>query len=84
MATLQQEPHFAVELTFYAIRIFCNDLLHLHIRRNEFMGLQSWKDGDKYSIEYTLRDGKSILSEYALKESWESILRSLAPILKNV
>lgn len=69
-----------VEAVFDGIKIRFNNILHLYIRRPQFLGLQSWIHESKYCIEYTMADGV-ILCEYDKIEYFQTILAALDKIL---
>jgi hypothetical protein len=62
------------------VKIYINDLIHITFRVSDLVGIQSWLDGSenvKYTIEYTLKGGVVILSEYFVREKWIKILQLL-------
>jgi hypothetical protein len=72
-----------VSVTFYQVKIYINDILHLKFYREEFIGFQSWIDGDKtksYNIQYTFKT-TTILCEYDSIERWKEILKKLDELL---
>jgi hypothetical protein len=70
-----------VELGHDAIVIRCHGLIHVHIRMSDYIGFQSWMNGDKnYAVEFTLRGG-DLLCEYDSRDKWEAVLRGLEKIL---
>jgi len=54
--------------------IFINGILHIHINKKKYGGLQAWyiNDGD-YKIEILTRAGK-LLIEYNSRSKWEKVL----------
>lgn len=71
--------------TFNAIRVMFNGVLHLHIARDDLLGVQSWvRESQKpitcWSIEYTLRGGV-ITCDYDSEEKWRTILDQMATAL---
>ena len=81
-AEMGMTPNVRVELTFYALKIYIDDALHLFIRRNELIGFQAWRDDkNSYKIEYLLRDGE-FLTEYDSSEKFLMILKLLDEVLK--
>lgn len=55
--------------------IYINGILHLNLRIDNYVALQSWFEIDElYMIEITLKEGKPILCEYASEELWKKIL----------
>jgi hypothetical protein len=63
-----------LEINHYAIRLLIDDLPHLYILRDQFIGFQSWYyDDTDYCIEFQLLNG-TILCEYADKSIWIKIL----------
>ncbi len=72
---VEHSVNVQVELTY--VRILINGQLHLDIRRQHLIGIQSYKNGHKsFVIEYEYPK-KVITSEYDKKEIWEAILRGL-------
>ena len=59
-----------------SFNLYINDNLHLSISKNELVGIQSWVENAKYSIEYYLKD-KDIITEYDDIEKWKTILKIL-------
>lgn len=58
----------------YNHRIFINGILHLSIKIEELVGVQSYKnEPTKYSIDYYLRTG-IIKTEYDREDTWKGIL----------
>lgn len=72
-------PSIRVERDFYAIRVFINDLLHLHIPAIGPIGLHSWVK-PVHCIELTW-DGGSTVAEYDSREKWELVLSGLESVL---
>lgn len=69
-----------IENNHYDIRIKFNGILHVHIPKAKYLGLQSWRDGDNnFSIEYHLIGG-NIICEYDTIEKWTFILDELDKI----
>jgi len=62
------------------IKVFIDNILHLSIKRDELIGIQSWimgyDDNRKYHIEYTTKTSV-IESEYDKLEKWQAILKLL-------
>ena len=70
-----------VEDLFESIKVRFDDILHLYIKKAEFIGLQSWMEtGKKFCIEFTMRDGV-IVTEYDDFEKFKTILKQLDPLL---
>lgn len=69
-----------VKLTYYAFEIFIDNILHLRIKREEIETIQSWTNGNIYYIQYSLKSGKDIITEYSSKECWKFILDSITKI----
>ena len=76
------EPEISVETAFDAIKVRFGDVLHLHIIRSEFLGMQSWlyREGKKYCIEFTMKGGV-VLCEYDSRDKFETILAALDKVL---
>jgi len=65
----------------YSIKVYFGDVLHVHVKRSAFLGLQSWSDGPHhYSIEFSLTDG-FLTVEYDDAENWRAILGALDRLL---
>lgn len=59
------------------IRIYINELLHLSLRQDNLLGIQSYVFGysqNDYRIEFYLKE-TTIIVEYDTKDKWEQILR---------
>jgi len=64
--------------TIKDLRIYIDGLLHVHLLSKNYVGMQSWIDGDKtYCIELTVSEGKNILMSYDSKELWVELLKLL-------
>jgi hypothetical protein len=59
-----------------AVKIYIDNVLHLSIKKDELIGIQSWKTDTMYCIEYTLKSS-SILCEYVEKDLWINMLNML-------
>lgn len=60
------------------ISIFINDTLHIHFKKREFIGLQSWKHNDMdYKIELYFKCAYPVLLEYDSRHKWEQVLKAL-------
>lgn len=71
-------PVIKVEMRHYSLRVYINDILHVCIPRPLFGAFQSWRDGpNHFSIEYYLKDGTKLLTEYDDPEKWKAILAGL-------
>jgi len=58
------------------LKVYFNESLHLTLKLDDLIGIQSWIEGDinkKYFIEYYLKDN-SIQCEYNVIEKWLTIL----------
>lgn len=61
-------------------KIYINQTLHLSIKIDEYLGVQSWIDENtlyRYNIEFYLKNRKSIVCEYEDRVLWESILKQI-------
>lgn len=69
-----------IQVTYQDIKIFIDDLLHLAVKRQGLIGIQSWVAGTNfYIIEFQIGED-SIIAEYERKEVWEEILRELGKV----
>ena len=67
----------SVELTHYTIKVLIDDLPHICIDRNEYIGYQSWSDDEAMSvIEYYTKTNK-IRTEFDTKGKWKQVLVAL-------
>lgn len=65
-----------------SVKIYVNDVLHIHFMREKFAGLSSWqyeKEGSAglYYIEIAL-DGGGITVDYDRSDMWFGVLAELA------
>jgi hypothetical protein len=76
------KPEFKVSRAYNAIRVTFDGLLHLHVRRNDLIGVHSWihEAESKWFIEFTFERGK-MKAEYDSEKKWRSILTQLADAL---
>jgi hypothetical protein len=66
-----------LKINHYSIKLYIDGLVHLFIWRKEFVGFQSWSDGNnKYAIEFTTTTN-CITIEQDKKEKWVQILKTL-------
>lgn len=60
-----------------SVRIYINNILHLKLKQDELIGIQSWMFGygksRKYHIELTTKT-QTIELVYNLEDKWKSIL----------
>jgi hypothetical protein len=69
-----------IKKTNNQIKIYINDLLHLCIKIDEYIGVQSWIDDYskyRYNINFHFKNNTDILCEYDDRNLWESILKQL-------
>lgn len=66
-----------LKINHYSIKLLIDGYIHLFVWRNQFIGFQSWSDGNgAYSIEFYTKSN-SIKLEQDTKEKWLSILTEL-------
>jgi len=65
-----------VKVEYDRLKVYINDLLHLHINTKGGLHIQGWVDNNLYMIEYTSPAGR-VKSEYEKKEIWEEILKQI-------
>jgi hypothetical protein len=69
------------KISHASARIFINEVLHLHIVRERFLGLSSWlyeREG-MYYIEIALNGGR-ISVDYDRRDLWVGVLAELEKI----
>lgn len=66
------------EITVSSIKVRIDDILHLHIPRDRYVGLHAWqfRDESTFYLEIILNGG-TILAEYDRRDMWVSILAEL-------
>lgn len=69
-----------VEKNFYALRVYFDDVLHVHINARKLLAVDSWKDGQSYWVEFTLNGGK-VLTEYDDQAKWLEVMQGLESVL---
>lgn len=65
-----------------SLKLYINSVLHLCLKRNDLVGIQTWISGSdkpKFYIEYTMKTG-SILTGYDTIEKWKQVLEILDKI----
>jgi hypothetical protein len=67
---------YSITLSGKSLKLYINGFLHLSIRRERLLGVQSWEMDGKFCIEYTLDDAV-ILTEYNKPDKWKAILKLL-------
>lgn len=76
-----RNPVVRLEVALSYIKIYFNDTLHLLLRRDPIVGIQSYKNGYlSFRIDYHLRDGSTVETEYDKRETWEAVLQALDKI----
>lgn len=76
---MNKKIDFKLSIADNQIKIYLNDTLHLCLKQDELIGIQSWVKGDthqSYWIEYTLKD-REILTGYDCIEKWKEVLKLL-------
>ncbi len=71
--------NFSIIIYDNSIKLMIDDLIHVVIKQDELVGLQSWVQGDEhktYWIEYSLKT-RDIITGYDQYEKWKSILELL-------
>lgn len=61
------------------IKLYIDGLLHLNLKQSEFIGFQSWIQGDKskkYCIEFYMKTNE-ILTQYDEIDKWTAVLKVL-------
>lgn len=60
------------------IKVYVNDLLHIHVAREKFIGLQSWQYESEgmFYVEITLTGGV-ITCDYDRRDMWVGVLTEL-------
>ena len=77
------ENKIKIETSFYSIKIFINNLMHVYIKIKDLHGIQSWRDRkDKWCIEYIMKNN-IIRSEYENEELFIEIITELAKLEFN-
>lgn len=82
IATSSRQPNITIELRPYnTLVIKYGNTLHLRIDRSEVLCIQSWICDKNFWIEYSMRGGSVILSEYDTESHWRAILDGLEAVL---
>lgn len=67
--------------SFLWIKVYINGKLHLSVRKDELVGLQSWIEGEGcWCIDWELKD-KTIYCEYSDIQIWSDILSEADKIM---
>jgi hypothetical protein len=70
-----------VKVNWNEIKVYNNGFLHVVIKKDELVSIQSWMEGydddATYHIEYHLVCKNNIHSEYWDIENWKGILKAL-------
>ena len=66
------------KISHASVKVFINDILHIHFMRDKFVGLQSWQYETEslYYIEITLSNGV-ITCDYDRRDLWIAVLSEL-------
>lgn len=58
------------------IRIYFDEILHLHIDKTDLICIQSWyMTKTDYRIELYFKEGNPVILEYDSMEKWKSVLK---------
>lgn len=70
------------EACFDSIVVYINDIVHIWVRRQDLMGVQSWiMDGRKqFFIEFIMRSN-SVVVDYDSRELWELVLAGINKVI---
>lgn len=76
MAT--KKPKIEIRDTFYNLQIFIDNIIHLSLKKEKGIQLQSYISGDRkiFCIDF-YSNGDKIVCEYGRKDIWEEILKQL-------
>jgi hypothetical protein len=61
------------------LKVRCAGILHVCLKMEDLVAIQSWKEDDKdnrYYVEYTLKKGR-VLSRYNELRKWKAVLKLL-------
>lgn len=75
------ENKYSIKVEDNCIKLYINDLIHVAIKKPDFVGYTSWIIGfqeptRKYCIEFITKD-QDILTEYNDIKKWKTILKLL-------
>lgn len=63
------------------IKVYINNLLHVAVHRDQWIGVHSWLEGqERWCIDWELKD-KTINSEYNKEDLWRQILTEINKIM---
>lgn len=66
-----------IKVLFNTVSVYIDGVLHVRFKKDSWLGVQSWLEGEgKYCIEYYFNT-RSILTEYDSKDKWLAILLEL-------
>jgi len=75
---MKTKPVITCTRKYEILRIFINDHLHVQLKLQDMIGLQSWVHGEKeFYIEYYFSNGAPITTAYGERELWEQVLALL-------
>jgi hypothetical protein len=64
-----------------SVKVFVNGILHLHFRRDKFLGLQAWQyESEQMFYVEVLLAGGSLLCDYDRRDLWVSVLKELEKV----
>jgi len=64
---------FSIKVNFDTINIYIHNILYLKIRRDKFIGIQSWENENIWYIEFYCID-TNILCEFNELSKWKDLL----------
>ena len=70
-----------IEVKWNEVMILMHDLPHVVFKKELLTGIHSWIEGygndETFHVEYHLREGANIISEYWNKDHWVAILTAI-------
>ena len=74
---MDKDHNISVKITLEHLRIYINEILHISIKLDEILGIQSWIHSKKsYKIEFYLKKS-TILCVYDNFYKWKTILTGI-------
>lgn len=74
----RKKSRIKVDAVANHFKLYIDGLIHLSFKQGDLIGFQSWMNATNwYSIEYTFKNGSTIISDYTSCDLWKEILIKL-------
>ena len=78
---LKYRMKITAETDLNLTKIYIDGILHIAFVRSKLVGLSSWKDYDKHSIELVFDNNASMVVDYSDFDKWKKVLKVVGNVL---